>query len=192
MAFAVKAELHGLEKALASLARVRKGARGKIQRKALTPAVKHVSRLARVYAPAESGLLRRSLGTRVQVYRRSGAAVGLVGPRSGFRQTRAGRVRTALGKRILKGVTLGGRKNAVNQIRNPTKYAHLVELGRKGFSAKKAKVLAGPLRVYGRKVRAVAPRPFLKTAWDAGRAHAVALIRDGIAAGVYAEARGNG
>ena len=70
-------------------------------------------------APRDTGSLKKSLGQRVKTYRRSGVVTSIIGARSKRYETEKGR-------------------------RNPAYYAHLLELGRKGVSA----------------------RPFMRPAWD--------------------------
>ncbi|MFW5829172.1 MAG: HK97 gp10 family phage protein [Planctomycetota bacterium] len=85
-----------------------------------------------------SGLLRKSIGVRAKRYRRNGVAWVGVGPRTGFRQT----VTTKTGRVLL---------------RDPTKYAHLIE---QGFTHRSG--------------RLVPARPFLEPAM---RAHLPGLER---------------
>lgn len=163
MAFSVAAKLEGLGPALGRLEKLRRGARGKILRKALNEGTKPVLSSAKGLAPRESGQLRKSLGKKVKVYRESGAAVGLVGPRSGFKR------QVTVEKRKVSAV-IGGKRTTrrIGAVvyRNPVRYAHLVELGRKAVSVKnkKALVSAGGT-FYGRTVAAALPRPFLGRAW---------------------------
>src|SRR5262249_13600056 len=85
--------------------------RKKVLRKAINEASKIVLKAAKANVPRASGLLKKSLGRKVKVYRASGTVVAIIGPRTGFKQD----------------VHRDGRKVAV--LANPTKYAHLVERG---------------------------------------------------------------
>lgn len=156
MAFAIKGEIAGLKDVLKRLHRLKQGVRNRVLRPAVTKAVKPIAKHAKHLAPWRTGMLRRSMGWRVMAYRRTGTVVGIVGPRSGFKKTKAGRQQTAL-----------GRKYKATGI-NPTRYAHLVELGT---------------------VRSAA-YAFLAPAWDAGKAGAEATIRAEVEAGIQKLAAG--
>lgn len=64
---------------------------------------------------SESGALKRSIGRKVKTYPSTGSVVCAIGPRSGFKTT----FQTKRGRKVL---------------RNPTKYAHLVEGGTKSHA----------------------------------------------------------
>lgn len=117
-------------------------------KKGIDAATKFVAADAKARVPRRTGLLKKSIGRRVQSYRGGTVVSGLVGPRRGFATV------LPSGKKV-----------------NPAKYAHLVEFGRKVVVAKKALLLADRVEgvVFGKQVRAVAPRPFLRPAWDANK-----------------------
>ena len=80
-------------------------------RRAMTPVSRTAKkRITQLRLHDRSGQLRKSIGVRAKRYRRKGIVWVGVGPRTGFRQT----VTTRTGRILL---------------RNPVKYAHLVELG---------------------------------------------------------------
>ena len=82
----------------------------KIVRPSMKRASKPVITDARNRVPmGGTGLLKKSIGRRGKTYKNSGVLVEVIGPRSGFKRT----------------VEIDGK--AV--IKNPTKYAHLVEFG---------------------------------------------------------------
>jgi HK97 gp10 family phage protein len=110
-------EITGSREVMQRLFRMAQGARNKILSPAVAAAVKPIATHAKFMTPVRTGMLRRSIGWRVIAYRRSGIVVGMIGPRTGFRTTRQGRVRTALGKRY--------KATGIN----PTRYSHLVEFG---------------------------------------------------------------
>ena len=114
MSYRVKAQVDGLADLLARLNGLKRQVASRILRKAVAEAGKIILKVAKQKAPRESGLLRKSLGRKVKVYRSSGTAVAIVGPRLGFKQV----VRRARGKWFPADVAS-----------NPVKYAHLVELG---------------------------------------------------------------
>lgn len=140
--FRFRAKVVGVEAAVRSLDEVKRGVRTRVLRKATTKAAQPVAKEARRNAPVRSRQLRRSIGYRVRTYP-SGVVLAAIGPRAGFRTTYAGRVI------------------------NPTKYAHLVELGTR---------------------RGVAPRLFLRRAWESHKAGAAETMRREIAEGVAREA----
>ena len=77
-------------------------------------------------APRETGSLKKALGQKIKTYRQSKSVVSIVGPRSKRYETAQGR-------------------------RNPSNYAHLVELGTKSRRAHPG----------------TPARPFMRPAWDA-------------------------
>ncbi len=122
MPYTVRGRIDGLPGLLRSL----EGLQDKLRKKTLKDAIGAASKVvlweARRRAPRGSGLLRKSLGRKVKVYRNSGVVVGIIGPRTGFK--------------IQVGVRIRG-KNAGKPIyANPTQYAHLVELGTRRSAAK--------------------------------------------------------
>jgi hypothetical protein len=82
MAFAVSGKLDGLGEVLAKLNEVERKVRTKILRDALGEAARLILRSAKAKVPrGETGLLRRSLGIKMKVYRKSGAVVATSSPR---------------------------------------------------------------------------------------------------------------
>lgn len=108
--FKIQGKIEGLGEVLARLDGVEKKTKKKILRKAVGQAGKILLKAAKQRAQKKSGLLRKSLGRKVKVYRNSGVAVAIVGPRTGYRQE----------------VSRDGRKPVMS---DPIRYAHLVELG---------------------------------------------------------------
>jgi HK97 gp10 family phage protein len=104
---------------------------------------------AKSLVPRDTGLLRKSLGRLIKTYRAGKVMAGIVGPRKSFVVTLPN------GKRM-----------------RASKYAHLVELGRREVVPKKKRVLADKAGgvFYGERVRAVPPRPFMRPAWERHRA----------------------
>lgn len=109
MSFTMQAKIEGLSGLLKALAGVDAKLRRKATRKAVGEAGKIILRAAKGKVRKKSGLLKKSLGRKVKVYRGTGTAVAIVGPRTGFRET----------------VQRGNRQ----MLSDPVKYAHLVELG---------------------------------------------------------------
>ncbi len=190
MAFVVQAKLEGLGPVRAKLAALRKGLRGKIVRKGMDEGTKPVLSSAKGLAPRDSGLLAKSMGRKTKVYRGSGNAVGLVGPRAGF----AKQV-TVESRKITAQVGTRRRSRKIGAVvnRDPVRYAHLVELGRKAVSATKKKMLVSAGGTFfGRKVRATPPRPFLGRSWQRSSGIASEKIRATIEAEISKAVAGGG
>ncbi len=164
MPFTIRVELQGLQEAISSLQGLKRSVRNRILKKAITKAVQPITKDAKARAPRRSGALRKSIYYKVVSYRRNGTVAGVIGPRKGF-------ARVLDGKRI-----------------DPVYYAHLVELGRKGVSVKKVKVLSDGTRFYGSTVAAVAPQRFLQQAWAAGSQRAAATFAAIVAEEIRKEA----
>ncbi len=181
MPFAYKAELGGLEDLKKQLDALKQGVRNKILRPAMAKATRLVlkeakSQLKAVLRGSEgTGLLLKSLGSKVGMNRK-GVVYGVVGPRTGFKKTRQGKVQTKLGAKFA----------AANV--DPVRYAHLVEKGRRGLVPVKKKIMnylgPGGAIVWARSVRPVAPRPFLKPALDRTNAAVIALLASEIGKGL--------
>lgn len=171
MPLAIKCKVKdGAIQALArKLAEVDRKAARKAIRFGVNEATKFVAADAKANVPKGTGLLKKSIGRRVRSYRGGTVISGIVGPRSGF------------------AITLPNGKKV-----NPAKYAHLVEFGRKAVKAKKALLLADKFAnvVFGKEVKAVAPRPFLRPAWDKNEARSVGAIANALNAALAEFARG--
>lgn len=172
-----KVTLKGFAEVVQTLNGLKQSMRGRILRKAVTKAVQPITKDAKARAPVEDGYLKKSIGYRIQSYKKSGAVVGVIGPRTGYKKNRktGKRELTALGKKLQK-----------ETYKRPTYYAHLVEMGTqphaigKGDSLKKNRQ-AGKLHPGAR------PKPFLLPAWRAGKARAEQTLLVEIAAGIERE-----
>jgi len=104
-------------KGQAKLNRKLKKLSGTVQRKlarpALTAAAKPIIKMAKAKAPVETGLLRLSIGAKTKVSRVNNTGFVVIGPRRGFKSTKADAIRAAKG----------------NKKREPANYGHLVEFG---------------------------------------------------------------
>lgn len=116
--YRVEDQVEGLGRVLSQLDALPRGLRAKHLRKAVSDLARQAKNAAKAGCPRELGILRKSLGTKVKTYRHSGAVVGVVGARQGFR------------------VPAVRRKNkwrpaAVRPsgFANPVFYLHLAELG---------------------------------------------------------------
>lgn len=116
-------------------ARVQKKATRAAVSAATKPVLSAARSIVRVGAADDpnAGLLKKSLGRKVKVFRGSGVAVGIVGPRRGFKMEKRPdgskvRVQTKfsryLGQKVKKG-------KLVDVYKNPTQYGHLVNKGTK-------------------------------------------------------------
>lgn len=160
----------------------KKAGRGAI-RKGLDQVTKAVLKDAKAGVRKRSGMLRRALGRKV-VTRKGGARIeGIVKPRGGTvwvskppnfvvqyetRTLKSGRVQHKVPRRDL---TFQGK--AIN----PVRYAHLVEFGRVSVTLKKKKVLSDGSVIFGKTVRGVAARPFMRPAWAKNEPNAVPALR---------------
>jgi HK97 gp10 family phage protein len=135
--FKLAVKLQGDSRLIRQLSFLRQRVKTRIVKSAITSAASIALKAAKAKVPRRYGQLRRSLGKRAKAYR-SGVFVVLVGPRTWFREKING------------------------QWVNPTKYAHLVELGT---------------------VKA-APHPFIRPAFDETKGamleHAQAKLRAAI------------
>jgi hypothetical protein len=115
----------------------------KILRAAVDKGTKYLTKQTKANVPVQTGLLKKSIGSKVKTYP-NGKIIGIVGPRSGFRQQVVTRGRKGAILRTKKGLKLfmaGGK----DTVRNPLKYAHLTELKRKWMARTFAS--AGPTAV---------------------------------------------
>lgn len=140
-------------------------------KKGLNETTKLVLWDARAAVPKRTGMLRKSLGRKVIVQRGGTKLLGIVKPRSGEKY---GRVIN--GKKI-----------------SPIRYAHLVEFGRAAVRVKTKTVLiagpgkgAGPYVVFGKSVRAVPPRPFMRPAWEKNEPQTVPTLHRYLEAAIRA------
>ena len=111
-----KFEFASLESLVGNLASVKPAVvRQAVRAAIVTATAPLIAEIKRSVHTDESGALRRSIGRKVKTYASSGTVTAAIGPRSGFKTT----YETNRGKKVL---------------RNPTKYAHLVEGGTKAHA----------------------------------------------------------
>lgn len=178
MPFTVKAKIDGLDDLLKKLDGLKQSKRTGILRRATAKGAKVVLEAAKANLRGlglkrKDSLLLQSLGSKVVVTKRGGV-YAVVGPRTGSKRTRQGKVQTKLGAKFeSKGV-------------NPVRYAHLVEKGRKAVAPVKARLLAirnaDGRTVFAKAAKAVPPRPFLIPALEKNRAK----VKDVMAAEIQA------
>jgi HK97 gp10 family phage protein len=168
MPFTVRARVAGVEELVKSLDELGRTVRNRILRKALGKGSRIIVQRARQLVQTQTGLLKKSLGVVMRTYRSSGVVLAAIGPRTGFKQT----------------ATVGG----VQVVQNPAKYAHLVELGRRGVAIRSKKVLYGGGRFWGKRVSPAFAHPFLRQALDGTRDQVSATVADTISAEIEKEA----
>lgn len=99
-------KIDGVEDVEKALAKLGKKVASKVVKTAVRKGSKLILKSARALVPVETGALKKSLGIKRKIYRRSGVMVDIVGPRKGFEKT-----------------------GPDGKTRNPVNYAHLVEFG---------------------------------------------------------------
>lgn len=109
------AKIEGLDGVLRRLRGLGEKVRKKAAKQAVTQAGRTVLWEAKAQVRKATGLLRKSLGQKVKVFRDTGSAVAMVGPRVGFKIPLPPRTR--------------GKKAGEVVYANPTQYSHLVEKG---------------------------------------------------------------
>lgn len=105
----VTAVVSGIEPLIRNLGKFKETTERSIVRRSMQFASTPVNKSAKRNVSVDTGALKRSIGKKVKTYRQSGTTAVIIGPRTGF-NTEEGR--------------------------NPTKYAHLVELGTDHSAAK--------------------------------------------------------
>jgi hypothetical protein len=147
-------------------------------RPAMRDAMRTIGNALRSEAPEETGLLKRALGaTPVKTYRN--VLFATAGVRRGFRQavTHNAKGRVRLTRKT---------PDQEGMYRNPTKYLHLVEGGRKALSVATAKALysAQSGKFFGKRVQAAKPQPFVGRTFDRIADAVVVDVSETVAQGV--------
>lgn len=169
MALQIKAKVDGLKELVQQLKELPQKLQKQTLRKATTEGSQLVLRTAKAKVPVgETGLLKKSLGHKVGISRRTGVVYAVIGPRTGIVRTRTGK----------KKVTKLGIRFAQAGVK-PYMYAHLVEFGHriaKGGSLSdqyyqtrvKGRFARGALRKRATGVVAghVPAKPFMRPALD--------------------------
>jgi HK97 gp10 family phage protein len=155
----------------------------KAARKAIRQGVNEVSKLvlaeAKSRVPMRTGLLKKSLGRKVKSKMGGAVVYAVIKPRRGVWVKADGgavgtRTRFRNGKKQVFVRKWQGEFNGKKV--DPVKYAHLVEYGRREVVNKKKKVLSDGTTIFGKKVRSVAPHPFLRPAWEKYERRAPAIF----------------
>jgi HK97 gp10 family phage protein len=167
-----RVESRAIQSLMTKLAALDRKVARKAIRKGLNEAAKVVMWEAKALVPKRTGALRKSIGRKIWVKKGGAAVAAIIGPRKGFRVV-------YLGKPI-----------------DPVKYAHLVEFGRrevvagvaKGKPTGKKALSSGKSggKLFGKRVRSVAPRPFMRPAWERNKTRVVGIVIKELVAGIKA------
>ncbi len=125
----LECKVTGLQELSLALRGVDDKVRNKALRKAAVQAAKPITKEMKARCPVSTeplnphkGLLKKSIGTKVKMYKGAGVVVVMIGPRQGFRMQVGTRTR--------------GRRKGQPFFQDPTKIAHLVEFGTRHSAAK--------------------------------------------------------
>jgi hypothetical protein len=110
------------------------------------------------WSPSGRGCSARVIGRKVKSYRGGAVITGIVGPRKGFRTVINGVPSTLSNTRIWLS-TVGGKCGRRRRRCSPVRACR---------SRARRRSSSGPWQrvIYGKKVRSVAPRPFMRPAWE--------------------------
>ena len=176
----VQIKLVGDEAVMRMLNDLPQTAQMQVLRPAMRQAMTSITSALRSEAPMETGLLKRAMGaTPVKTYRN--VLFATAGARRGFERAvepgKKGGVRLVRPSPhfLIRGM-----------YRDPTKYLHIVEGGRKAVSAINVKSLysAQSGRFFGKSVAAARPQPFVEKTFDRVANSVVVVISDSVAQGV--------
>jgi len=170
MAVIATVRIDGLRELERALKRLGDGVRRKHIRSAANAGGMIAVRAARAAAPQKTGLLKKSLGVRMKVYSAHGAAVAIIGARTGFRRA----IRTT------------GKGKTVYQ--DPSKYAHLVEGGTRAHWLKYTKILGAIVNVASWHP-GTTPQPFLERSFESSIPQMLARVSSKLRQGIESEAK---
>lgn len=180
--------ISGVADLSAFLSDLKPSTQAKIIAKTMEVASKPIIQLAREKAPKKTGALAKSLGSITRIYPSKGQIVSYIGARRGY-YTEAFSVKT----RKRTAVSLKPGQRSTRRV-TPANYSHLVEYGHRSVNG------GGVLPNYGGRVSGqwnsvnkgrsirkgttgatsfVAPRPFLRPAFEQGKAFAEARVVEG-------------
>lgn len=168
--FRIQAKVNGLDDVMKTLAKLKQSTRTKILRKAVTQGAKPILKDARSKAPVESGLLKKSLGTKIKTYP-SGVVVAVIGPRMEFKTD----PKTSKRKQVYK--RTGKAKLKRFERRQPAYYAHLVEKGTKPHSLGKGSSTRKKTQVQGPQHPGTKAVKFMRRALDSQQASVRVIMR---------------
>ena len=147
-------------------------------KRGVTAGAKEVSSMARSLVPKRTKSLRRAIGWKVAAKKKGFGYVGVIGARRDTKKDRAAATAAeAAGRKSKKTLFRRTVKYKGREVvTNPANYAHLVEFGRRAVAVSKKKVLADGSMVFGKGVKAVPPRPFMRPAFEQTKGHCESLI----------------
>lgn len=197
---ALGVEMKGTSDTIEALRGVKYGVGNRVLKPALRKQASKAARIARsLLGSSRTGLLKKAIGIVFRKPKRDNPGGGLyvVGPRRGFGmligavEGRARKIwrkitgrkapkKPRVAKRVVK--SFGGLKV------DPVKYAPLVEGGRGMVSPKWKRALSDGRNIYGRLVRAVKARPFMRPAAKAIETSGPSEIAADVKAGISREA----
>lgn len=193
MPFKVRVKIEGLAPLLAKLDGLKRAVQKTAIRRAVDQAGKVVLDAAKAAVPTNTGLLKKSLGRKVVIGRRSGVAIAIVGPRTGFKviHTEARFNKKGEALKTQTGFTMSGRKTKGKKVilklgsrsplmSNPTRYAHLVEYGRSRVLPQTALVLSMPGIGFRPEAAPVQGTKFLENSLNRSKAAIVAAMSKAI------------
>lgn len=114
----VRVRLTGFRQIGKALDHLEKKSAKKVIRKGATKGIQVYTKALKDRAPKQTGLLKKSIGSKVKSYRGGATVLGIAGARVGFRREVEVKIRNKKGTRIV------ARKK---EIRDPSKYAHITE-----------------------------------------------------------------
>lgn len=161
----------GLDRFRKSLLALEKKIRNKVTKAGVKAALKPVIQAVKQEVPADTGSLKKSIGEKSKSYRGGTVQTAMVGARVGFKREII-RTVSKRGKQKIKTkrTKLGATKR--REVRDPAKYLHLAEGGRKAVKAQGGKLVfrgAGGKIVAVRSVKKAQGRRFMRTAWRASK-----------------------
>lgn len=128
----ISASVQGMREAYAALDKAARKIQRDGSRKAAAAGSKVVLRAMKGVVRVKTGLLKKALGSKVKAFRDSGVAVGIVGPRTGFKvvlQKDGSKIKVQTRFSRLEGTRVNKKGETVDRYSNPTQYAHLVDRG---------------------------------------------------------------
>jgi hypothetical protein len=116
MATFIQAKVKGVKQIEEAFKNLDSQLKKKVLRVAVADGAKAFLNALKANAPKETGLLRKSLGTRAKTYQKGLIASRTIGPRSGFRR-----------EVMVKKKDKNGKTYKAKQMRDPRRYAHILE-----------------------------------------------------------------
>lgn len=145
---------------------------------------KAIKQAIRETGASETKSLEKSIGRKKKKYRRSAIVSGIVGARVGFRRE-VSRNFTPRGKQRIKTRRVGKGQSGKGEVRDPAKYIHLANKGRKALSGKLMPVrLRNGVLKFARHVKAAKGHDFMRRAYEASAGMVKAAMIARLKAGV--------